>query len=92
MSENVLLEKVSNLLESAKISINTVDDYIEFYRTGKLPEPFDIPAGTELPFRLEPVKSKPQASHLDSIRNQTVDILIRLDILIDEVNALRKIN
>jgi hypothetical protein len=91
MSERILLDKVSKLLESASISVHTVEDYVDFYRTGKLPEPFDIPPDTVLEFNLKPVTEKPQADHLDLIRDKTDDILIKLNELIDEVSSFNKI-
>jgi hypothetical protein len=91
LSEKILLDKVTKLLESARISVKTVEDYVDFYRTGKLPEPFDIPPDTELEFNLKPVTEKPQADNLDLIRDKTTDILIELDALIDEVSSFNKI-
>jgi len=85
------LEKLSMLLESARISIHTVEDYIEFYRTGKLNESFDSSTDQILEFKLETLSEKPQVSQLDIIRDKTDDVNLILDKLIDEISSFKKI-
>lgn len=88
--DSILLEKVSQLLVSARVSIDAVEDLIEFYRTGKLTKTDDI-ADQRIEFKLDPVEEKPPASHFDLIRDSTDDIGIILDKLINEVSSLYKI-